>query len=59
MVVIGWKIDWLKSGYFIYQFVRFMDQDWHTLWADIEFLGLELESQQRSVLFRDVAINAG
>jgi hypothetical protein len=46
----------LDAGEFIRKLMRLMNQSWQALGADIEFLTLESERDERSLQFRGAAV---
>ena len=58
IVGIGGLIRGLKTREFFRQLVGFMDEDRQALRTNVKLIPLELYSQQRSILFRCIAIEA-
>jgi hypothetical protein len=44
---------------FLGQFLRFVDEQWQTLRADMDLLLVELQHQQRYLVFGAIAVQAG
>jgi hypothetical protein len=55
MVLCG-RAEVLRAGQLIGQIGGLMDQDRQALWADIDFVPLELDDQQRFFLFVCIAV---
>ena len=58
MIVGGWIFWGPEIGKLICQLVGFVDQCWQALRANIKLLTLEFNSEERSLLFGGIAVQA-